>query len=128
MSDLNDNPATVAKAMGLKAVLPGHTQLLLDIDNDADHAWMTEQIACMAAVGFTVEILSDHPSKSGLPRRHVYIDLSMELSATERIAWQACLGSDRRRELLSMLRVKHRDISRPPTVLFERVDFEEPKS
>lgn len=127
MSDLNDNPAIAAKAKGMKVVIPGPTQLLLDIDNDADHAWMQEQIACMASAGLTVRILSDHPSKSGLPRRHVYIDIGMELSAIERIAWQACIGSDRRREILSLLRVKHRHIDRPPTVLFERVEFEEPK-
>ena len=45
-----------------------------------------------------------HPSKSGLPKRHIPVTLPFDVDAVTRILLQACLGSDGRRELFGWIR------------------------
>jgi len=75
-------------------------------------------------------------SKSG--NSHIYIELAKPMERIERIAWQACLGSDRVREALNLLWVlsgyeeecfleelpgaKHEDIT-DHLIVFGNLDF-----
>lgn len=86
-------------------VLPGPRDLFVDIDNDADFDFLRERVKDMLKLGVMIRVVSDGPSKSGLPHRHVYLIADRDLSDPERIALQACLGSDRVREFLSLMRL-----------------------
>lgn len=118
-SHLEDDPGKAAQELGLVIVLPGPRDLFVDIDNEADYLWLLAMVEVMGGVGVQLEVDHVSPSKSGLPRRHVYLRADRDLTPVERIALQAALGSDRKRELLSLLRVwLHTD--RPPTLFFEQ--------
>jgi hypothetical protein len=97
-----------AKKLGMDVVFPESNQLQLDIDNDADYAYMQSVWDVLDAHWGIVDV-EEHPSKSGLPKRHVTITLNKELAPVERVLLQACFGSDRKRELLSYLQVLNGD-------------------
>lgn len=59
------------------------------------------------------------PSKSG--NLHVTIKLPIAMSAQERIAWQAALGSDPKREMLGLIRVAMGNES--PILFFEKQGY-----
>lgn len=126
-SDLDDDPREVAQRLGLVAVLPGPCDLFVDVDSDAAMDWLLQMLPSLEDEegALTVEVVTVVVSKSGLPHRHVYLRASRALSSLERVALQACLGSDRKRELLSLLRVWS-GAARPPTVFFELPGFDGP--
>lgn len=117
MSDGNDNAEVKAAELGLIVVAPGPRQLLADIDTEADYLYLQTQISRLVSNGVAITITRDTPSKSGLPKRHITLEVDHDISDIERIALQACLGSDRVREILSLCRV-YRGTS-PATVFFE---------
>lgn len=105
---------------GLLIVYPEDNQLQIDIDNN-DH-WLTF-LRSIEVVARNWEDCDDiqievHPSKSGLPRRHVTIALPGKVDQWQRIALQACLGSDPVRELLSATRLMRGDVH--PTLFVEK--------
>lgn len=119
MSDLSEDPIIVAAAKGLVVVLPGPRELQLDIDDGESEETMTSMLAALANNGdyFTV----DKRTKSAGGNTHVYLTIPAgweDLTPTLRVALQACLGSDRHRELLSLLRIV-RNVPRPASCLFE---------
>lgn len=116
MSTLDEVPETDARRLGLDVVYPEKDQLLLDIDSDADATWMEQMLDVLRENGAEVSVEKTTTSKSG--NLHVYIRMGRDLTPIERVALQACLGSDRKRELLSVLRIWYTD--RAPTVLFEK--------
>lgn len=95
------------QAKGFTIVEPGPYDLQIDIDSE--EAWVEhEKLYAFFASRFDEHLTRRVvTSKSGLPHRHIYItnDNFSALSPTERIAWQAALGSDCFRELFSMFRV-----------------------
>ncbi len=116
MSDLARDPHEEAKERGLVAVLPGDDELFLDIDDRADFRVMKDIIGVLEHNGFMLAEVKRTRSKSG--NWHVYLRAPMPLDPVLRIALQACLGSDRKREVLSVLRHLHGNYS--PTVFFEK--------
>lgn len=67
----------------------------------------------------SIQVVSNKPSRSGAPgKRHITLALNRKLTSVERILFQALLGSDRKRELLSYIRVLNSDPE--PTLFFER--------
>jgi len=119
MSELSENPKLVAEREGLVCVEPEKNELFLDIDNPVDLEHFTAMEAVLENNGFFLKHIKTTVSKGG--NKHVYLRvLSVdELTDIQRIALQACLGSDRKRELLSMLRVFF-ETDRRPTVFFEK--------
>jgi hypothetical protein len=103
-----------AKEKGLLVVFPAENELQIDIDNEHSYQMYVKQMDIVTKyVG--VESFIEHPSKSGLPKRHITVRLKSPVTMIERIALQACLGSDRVREVLGYVQYKNGD---PNPVLF----------
>lgn len=118
MSEFADDPFAAAEALGLKVVLPKPDELMIDLDDPFDEKWMNKMISVAKSNGFVIKV--DKITKSRGSGSHVYLTLPNDLTDLERICWQACLGSDRKRELLSLFR--HLTTSQIPTLFFEKKD------
>ena len=119
MSSSMVNPYTAAAESGQCVVVPGPREAFLDIDNDADHAWMLAGVKILSERS-PIVVTRNAPSKRGLPHRHVTLAFDHDIGPIERIALQAALGSDRKREVLSILRVwSNASSAIPATVFFE---------
>lgn len=103
---------------GFRVVLPADNELQIDIDTEQHYATLLRSLESVArnvdTLGWGIEA---HPSKSGLPRQHITISLPFTVGPFERIAWQAALGSDPMRELLSAIRLMRGDAH--PTLFVE---------
>ena len=90
---------------GLEIKQPLPNQLFLDFDSDKQYEnflILSKVLERNLAESVDVKV---YPSKSGLPHRHAIVSLPWRLSGEwERLAWQAALGSDPVRELLSCVR------------------------
>lgn len=95
----------IAAEKGLTAVTPLPDEIMLDLDDGAtinlkvlkaleDNNWY---------VVSQLETISQHGNL------HVYLKMNKELSTLERIAVQACLGSDPVKEVLSFIRSENHD-------------------
>lgn len=99
-------------------VYPSDRELQIDIDNEHSYLLFTRLINVL---GKHVGIINWHenPSKSGQKaRRHITVTLSHPVTELERICLQACLGSDRVRELLGYVQYKNNDPH--PTLFLEK--------
>lgn len=114
-------PKRTAASLGLDVVEPAGDELQLDIDDLSDMRFVDEMIGLLSISDIGVRIHKVTSSKSG--NTHVYLRLEWpcQLDAVTRIALQACFGSDRKRELLSLLRHVFKT-QHPPTVFFEVPD------
>jgi hypothetical protein len=131
MSELHDNPDEQALKRGQVVIRPGPHDVFVDIDDEAHYAQLIDILGLIERNGNAVTVEMVTPSKSGGEKRHVYLRCDRPLEVIERIALQACLGSDPRREILSLLRAwsPHSDTNRAPTVFFESPDHPKaPKS
>ena len=99
-----DHAVSVAAERGQTILEPADNELFIDLDTeDAYEDFLA-----------AYEILNDqepmiwvaYTSKSGPPHRHVRVRLERSVTPQERIMLQAILGSDRKREALSYLRMK----------------------
>lgn len=98
-------------------VTPKPYQLQIDIDCAEHLVVFTRTIAILCRDHAGVHWHSK-PSKSGGVAQHITVFIPWEVeSPWERIAWQAALGSDPVREILSSLRCHHGD--RDPTLFAE---------
>lgn len=114
-----------AVEFGMVVVYPAPNQLQIDIDSDAAYRVFKANIAKLKLhwpfIG-GIQSIDEHPSKSGLPCRHITVNLKDALQSNlERIVIQLCLGSDPLREMLSYLRVLKRD--EHPTLFMERKEM-----
>lgn len=115
MSDLADDPHALAKKLGKVVVLPKKNELFIDVDDDGTAL----EVACAVAASIGLGLIVTRKVASKTPGHfHVYIEAPRELTPVLRIALQACLGSDRKRELLSLARILFR-VPRDPTLFFE---------
>jgi hypothetical protein len=112
MSGLLNSDKIVERSQitGERVIFPAANELQLDIDSEADLAvyWDLRMIFTEAHLWQEV---SRVPSKTK-GHYHVTLSLSESITPIERLLLQACLGSDRKRELLGYLNLKRGD-SRP---------------
>jgi hypothetical protein len=112
-----------AKKRNLQVVLPKDNELFIDLDSEKEYQEFKDRYQWFVDIlseryGFQFEITADRPSKSGLPRRHIIIEVSQigyeedksfmkarVLNPYERICLQFCLNSDMKRERLSTCRM-----------------------
>lgn len=118
-SDANtrDGKERAAAKRGCKIVEPLPNQLFIDIDCEADRRWFDQGIVRIASRWpCTVKIT---PSVSRKPHHeHIVVTFKAKtFTPIERIALQAVLGSDRHRELNSMVDIILGDPL--PTIFFE---------
>lgn len=106
-----------AAQKNLDVVFPQANELFIDIDNEHSFALYSKQIDILKKyVG--VKSVRVQPSKSGLPKRHIYVTLKQDITELERVSLQAMMGSDRVRELLGYVQVKNNDPH--PTLFLEK--------
>lgn len=91
-----------AAKLGMDVVFPKDNQLQIDIDNNESYA-LYEGVRDVIAHHYGILQEEIHASKSGGEKRHLTITLLRVIDNMERIALQAALGSDRKRELLSII-------------------------
>lgn len=91
-----------ATAEGFEIVWPRPGQVLLDLDDD-ESLIHYEKILPMARDIFGAVERDRWPSKSG-QAWHVIVEVDHDLTAIERVALQAAMGSDRKRELMATAR------------------------
>ncbi len=108
------------KSKGFEIVIPSDNELQIDIDTDEQY----ERFNFMwpkFCDNFHFAKYTMNPSRNGLPGRHITVtvdDRVTNFSDDERIGWQAILGSDPLRELLSMVRFRRGD--EYPTLFVEK--------
>lgn len=104
-----------AAAHNLRITTPGSADLQIDIDSaEAFDTYKSHKEILNKFWVILQEVIAD--SKSGKPwRKHITVTLKNPITPLERIALQACLGSDRKRELLSLEQLKNND---PHSTLF----------
>lgn len=110
MSDGLVNSAKIverAKVTGEIVIFPEPNQLLLDIDSDDDYQAYI-RLSSILTEWCTITDEKIEASKTD-GHRHITLTLNQELDSMTRIALQACLASDRKRELLSLIRFKKGD-------------------
>jgi hypothetical protein len=112
--DTMESAAAKARELGRKMIFPEPNELFVDIDSEVAMRRFTRTVRHLVGVSYVVR-----PSPSLRPGRyHVVVTMPRRVTALERIALQAILGSDPTREMLSWLR-RARGIVEP-TVFFER--------
>lgn len=121
---LREDPFVKAEKRGMCVVVPESDQLFVDLDNAADAAKLREHVSLAQTIGLGVTIERITPSTSpGHSHAVLRVDLSNtcwdELTDELRIALQACFGSDRKRELLSLAKALF-SVPSPPTLFFEK--------
>lgn len=104
------------RASGCTISYPRDDELFIDIDDSDQY---TTFLSAIRTVQRYHEVVYDvTPSKGGLPRRHIRVTMPFSLTVESRIAWQAVLGSDPMRELISIIRAS-KDIPNP-TIFAEK--------
>lgn len=107
-----------AKDRGCEIVLPQANELFIDIDSWQDHQTFLEISRMLRDQGTSFLVTREEPSKSGGDRYHLVVELDRDVTPLERICLQAILGSDRKREALSWLRLQS-GATEHPTLFFE---------
>jgi hypothetical protein len=107
--------------LGYKIIYPKINELQVDLDSEKDYQKFDRQLKSILKeypdVEYTVK-----PSRNGLPGRHATVTMPFEMNDAERIAWQAALGSDPFRELMSLFRLRRGDSF--PTLFVEKNESE----
>lgn len=92
-----------AKDAGCVALYPTARELFIDIDSDADYHVFEDHIETLTELWPNLRITHDDPSRNGGEGRHIVVTLPEDVTELERAALQAVLGSDRKRELLTIM-------------------------
>lgn len=106
------------KEEGYKVCFPESNELFIDIDTKLHWETFLMQIGIAERNLGENLVWSVSPSRNGGEGRHVRVYMPFTMDDVGRIAWQAALGSDPVRELLSLVRVKRGD--KNPTLFVER--------
>ena len=110
------NVEKFCKDNGVKVVLPEPRQLQLDIDLPKLPEGYTEQLYILNQIN---PVVREHTTTSKSGNLHVYITLTNDITPVERVLFQACMGSDIKRELLTYRNLLDSGNERPQ-FLFEK--------
>lgn len=118
MSDLFEDPYKVAAKRGLEVILPQENELFLDIDSQEDEDFFNYINETLSHNGIEFNIEKKTTSAGGNTHIYIKIDMDPPITDMERLLLQACLGSDRKRELLGWIRIRFQ-AERPSSTFFE---------
>ena len=121
MSGILNSDKVVEREQGLglnDVVFPGPKELQIDIDSEADYAIFRDHMIVLTE-WCMVRVVKDQPSKTS-GHRHVTLEIGEEVTPLQRLLLQACLGSDRKRELLGFLNLQRGD-SRPTLFIIPKI-------
>lgn len=114
--DFSARAEALAAERGKVCVYPKANELQLDIDSYEDLAVLQAQLPILAQVVTIISNVVTPSTREG--HFHVTVTLEGVVSPGDRILYQALIGSDRKRELLSLIALRRG--SPNPTVLFEK--------
>lgn len=114
----NEKAFQFAEDRGLEIYVPNNYTLTLDLDGGSQYEEYKRRIATFRRF-FDVCAIEETVSKSG--NTHVIISLMDAMTTPERIAAQAILASDWKREMFSLVR-RTNAIGPDPILLFEKPD------
>jgi hypothetical protein len=107
----------LAAKENLAVVYPGEDEVLIDIDNEHSfQVYLKHKYVIAKHLGVLSENVQ--PSRNKKEGRHVTLKMKSPVTELERIAIQACLGSDRMRETLGFIQYKNGDPH--PTLFLEK--------
>jgi hypothetical protein len=110
-----------ARDLGMNVVVPEPNQVFIDLDCIHDQMVMEALLPIFNVNGFPLVIQKTTRSKNG--GKHVYLAAPIDITPLQRVALQAILGSDRKREALGFLRVLSGDME---SAFFEKKDSTPP--
>lgn len=97
-----------AEWMGCDLRLPESNELFVDLDSEEAYSHF-KHVWPIAKRHFAISY-KESASKSGLPKRHIVVRLDKDTyTLTEKLVLQAALGSDGRREVMSLVRCMARE-------------------
>ncbi len=105
-----------AAERGQVVVFPDFNELFLDIDSKEAYETYQNNLSIVKQF-LTVMGVRETPSRNGGDRKHIVVTLKEAITDVERLVLQAGLGSDTKRELLSLYR--QRLGMKTPTMFFE---------
>lgn len=103
MSDAQ-NPYEAAKDRGVKALIPADNELFIDIDTPEQLTQFYEMRALLHENAVSFKMKKTKSRTKG--HFHIRATFRRNITPIERIALQAILGSDPKREALSWLRIQ----------------------
>lgn len=120
--DVNAVAAQISEEKGCvyEVVTPGMDELQIDIDSEDSLRIYEQGMTVLGKYGVDFQEIKRVPSKDP-GHWHIYLQAPFAVSTIERIAVQAILGSDLKRELYSYLRTV-KDSPQPVTCFFERAE------
>jgi hypothetical protein len=100
----------IAGRRGLVCIFPQADEILLDVDYGPFKLEMEKMLETLGANGYAFSLANSLTTASTGGNKHVYLALialrpGLELTPAMRVVIQTCLGSDPKREFLSMLRI-----------------------
>ncbi len=101
---------------GYVVVLPEENQLLIDIDSPEALAVYEKNLPKFQM--HVAVVLNEERKASRNGNTHIYVTLDRNVDTAERVMFQAFLGSDQTRELLSYVRIINDDPN--PTLFIEK--------
>lgn len=105
---LEEDYKALAEEKACTVVVRKPNQLLLDIDNGEDyHLCLTRMVDYndVAPFDFLINDVQGYASSSGLPHRHIVVQLEDSIDDYKAISLQYFLHSDKTKEDLSLLRL-----------------------
>lgn len=112
----NQEQIEQARAAGLDVIEPGPDEIFVDLDSQQDQYVMEALLPLFSQNGLAIEVVKVSRSRNG--NKHAYLKAGRSLTDLERVALQAILGSDRKREAMGFLRILN-GIA-PVTLFFEK--------
>lgn len=118
MAGYNAREKLEEKAERLNADIqePAPNELFIDLDCVGDQYVLEALLPLGVQNGFPLEIVEVRKSQGG--NKHAIVRAPRDLSPIERIGLQAMLGSDRKREFVSFLRLEAGEPASAQTVFF----------
>ena len=98
-----DELAAAAALRGRSVIYPAPKQIFIDIDSEQDYQVYRKQLEILDSSDMSPVVIQE--TESATPgHKHIILTFREDFTPAHRIALQAAMGSDRKRELLAILK------------------------